>query len=92
MAFESSKNSVVEQLCGTITLPKMVRVRQEFDHTHMEPSDIPSAVWEQLDRDAVKRNIKPGMKIAVTCGRRGLAHQYRHYCQGNCRLCEGTGS
>ena len=74
MAFESSKNSVVEQLCGTITLPKMVRVRQEFDHTHMEPSDIPSAVWEQLDRDAVKRNIKPGMKIAVTCGSRGIAN------------------
>ena len=37
MAFESSKNSVVEQLCGTVALPKMVRVRQEFDHTHMEP-------------------------------------------------------
>ena len=61
MAFESSKNSVVEQLCGTVALPKMVRVRQEFDHTHMEPAEIPNAVWAQLERDAVKQNIKPGM-------------------------------
>ena len=74
MAFESSKNSVVEQLCGTVTLPKMVRVRQEFDHTHMEPTDIPNTVWAQLDRDAVKQNIKPGMTIAITCGSRGIAN------------------
>ena len=72
MAFESSKNSVVEQLCGTVALPKMVRVRQEFDHTHMEPAEIPNAVWAQLERDAVKQNIKPGMTIAITCGSRGI--------------------
>ena len=74
MAFESSKNSVVEQLCGTVALPKMVRVRQEFDHTHMEPAEIPNAVWAQLERDAVKQNIKPGMTIAITCGSRGIAN------------------
>ncbi|WP_298033533.1 lactate racemase domain-containing protein [uncultured Dysosmobacter sp.] len=74
MALESSKNSVVEQLCDTITLPKMIRVRQIFDQTHMEPAEIPAAVAAQLERDAIKRNIKPGMSIAITCGSRGISN------------------
>ena len=41
MAFESKKNNVTEQLCTTVKLPKMVRVRQSFDPTHIEPADLP---------------------------------------------------
>lgn len=74
MALESSKNSVVERLCDTVALPKMIRVHQTFDHTHIEPADIPAAVTAQLERDAVRQNIKPGMSIAITCGSRGIAN------------------
>ena len=74
MAFESSKDSVVEQLCETVTLPRMVRVSQKFDHSHIEPEDIPSVIQRELGREAVRERIKPGMKIAITCGSRGIAN------------------
>lgn len=74
MALESSKNSVVERLCDSVELPKMIRVRQTFDHTHIDPAGIPAVVAAQLERDAVRRNIKPGMSIAITCGSRGIAN------------------
>ena len=66
MAFESSKDSVVEHLCETVTLPRMVRVSQKFDHTHIEPEDIPAVIQQQLGRAEVRERIKPGMRIAIT--------------------------
>lgn len=74
MALESSKNNVMEQLCETVSLPRMVRVRQNFDRGHIEPEDLPTVVQAQLDRSEVKNKIKPGMSIAITCGSRGIAN------------------
>lgn len=74
MAFESDKNSVPMQLCQTVTLPRMVKVRQSFDPTHIAPADLPDVVRAQLARENVRRNIKPGMSIAITCGSRGIAN------------------
>lgn len=74
MALESSKDSVVEQLCETVSLPKMFKVYQKFDHTHIEPRDIPAKVFSELNREVVKQNIKPGMSIGITCGSRGIAN------------------
>ena len=74
MAFESKKNNVTEQLCATVKLPKMVRVRQSFDPTHIEPADLPAVVRGELLREAVRQNIKPGMSIGITCGSRGIAN------------------
>ena len=74
MALESSKNSVVEQLCKAGTLPRMIRVRQIFNQTHLEPDEIPAVIAAQLARDAVRKNIKPGMSIAITCGSRGITN------------------
>lgn len=74
MALESSKNSVVEQLCKAGTLPRMIRVRQIFNQTHIEPDEIPAVIAAQLARDAVRKNIKPGMSIAITCGSRGITN------------------
>lgn len=72
MAFESSKDSVIERLVTDVTLPKMVRVHQKFDSTHIEPADIPAVIREQLGREELKSKIKPGMSIAITCGSRGI--------------------
>ena len=65
MAFESKKNNVTEQLCTTVKLPKMVRVRQSFDPTHIEPADLPAVVRGELLREAVRQNIKPGMSLSL---------------------------
>lgn len=74
MAFESSPNSILEQLCKTVTLPKMVQVHQRFDSTHIDVADLPNLVKTQLGRDNVRSKIKPGMTVAVTCGSRGIAN------------------
>lgn len=74
MAFESRKDSVVEQLSDTVTLPRMIRVRQKFDRSHIDPNEIPSVIWTQLGRAEIQEQIKPGMRIAITCGSRGIAN------------------
>ena len=74
MALDSSKNNVMEQLCETVSLPRMVRVRQSFDRAHIEPEDLPTVVWAQLNQSGIKNKIKPGMSIAITCGSRGIAN------------------
>lgn len=74
MAFESNPNSVVEQLCQSVSLPKMVRVHQKFDSTHFEPEELPAVVHAQLERENIRKQIRPGMSIAITCGSRGIAN------------------
>ena len=60
----------VNHLIGGIPLPKMVKVRQHFDRQKLE--DVPAAVREQLARAAIGETVKPGMKIAITSGSRGV--------------------
>ena len=74
MAFESSSTSVVETLCKDVALPKMVRVHQKFETTHYEPQELPAVVRAQMERENVRKNIRPGMSVAITCGSRGIAN------------------
>ena len=55
-----------------LPLPRMVSVRQKFQNTRLE--SVTKAVAEQFARAEVRAKIKPGMKIAVGCGSRGIAN------------------
>lgn len=55
-------------------IPKMVRIRQNFDRSHIPVEDIASTVQKELDREDLGGWIKPGMKIAITCGSRGMTN------------------
>lgn len=55
-------------------IPKMVRIRQNFDRSHIPVEDIASTVQKELDREDLGGRIKPGMKIAITCGSRGMTN------------------
>lgn len=55
-------------------IPKMVRIRQNFDRTHIPVEDIASTVQKELDREDLGGKIRPGMKIAITCGSRGITN------------------
>lgn len=61
---------VVNCLVSTTPLPKMVRVQQKFDGTHIK--DIPPVVAKALSQDPIDCNINPGMSIAITAGSRGI--------------------
>ncbi|TVR62783.1 MAG: DUF2088 domain-containing protein [Spirochaetaceae bacterium] len=55
-----------------ITIPRMVRVRQNLDATRIE--SIPATVRAELSRPEIAATVRSGMSIAITCGSRGVAN------------------
>ena len=64
----------ITNLIKDTPIPKMVRVRQNFDKTCIPESDIPGIILRELDRPEIGGKILPGQKIAITCGSRGINH------------------
>lgn len=61
---------ILEQLLKDTPLPKMAKVRQIFDDTHL--SDVEGVLKEQLNQEEIKTKIRPEMKIAIAVGSRGV--------------------
>jgi len=55
-------------------LPKMVKVRQQFPAHYLE--DVSGAVRTQLDCAEIRTMVKPGMRVAVGVGSRGIRNLY----------------
>ena len=53
-------------------LPEYIRVRQHFDDTHLEDSEVPAVIRASLRRDEIRDVVKPGMRVAVGVGSRGI--------------------
>ena len=64
----------ITNLIKDTPIPRMVKVRQNFDKTCIPESDIPSVIIRELDRPEIGGKIQPGQKIAITCGSRGINH------------------
>ena len=62
----------IHDMLKDIPIPRMVEVRQLFDHDHLE--DVPGEVRRELSRKEVTDKIQPGMRIAITAGSRGIDH------------------
>ena len=60
----------VTNLIQNVPIPKVVRVRQNFDRTCIPDEKIPGVLLGQLQKFA--QYIRPGMRIAITCGSRGI--------------------
>ena len=67
---------VVTDLIKDTPIPKMYRVRQHFDRSCIPDEEIPGKIRKELDREALGGKIRPGMRIAITCGSRGI-HCYQ---------------
>jgi hypothetical protein len=52
--------------------PKLYRIRQAFDRTLVE--DIPKAVRGELTKLPLKENVRPGHRVAITAGSRGISN------------------
>lgn len=52
--------------------PKIFRVRQKFDASHVP--DVTAAVHEELGRLRLHQRVEPGQSVAITAGSRGLAN------------------
>jgi len=55
-----------------MNFPQMYRVRQSFDRTRVK--DIPATVKEELQRLNLSQMVKPGQRVALTAGSRGVAN------------------
>src|SRR5262245_16014262 len=53
-------------------LPRMARVRQELPDQHL--SDVAGAVRAALAQGGLGERVRPGQRIAVTAGSRGIAN------------------
>lgn len=53
-------------------MPRMTYVRQNFPHTTI--SDLSNAVRAELEQEKIRSLVKPGMRICITCGSRGVAN------------------
>lgn len=62
--------NVIHALLRDVPIPKMVRVRQQFDDTCL--ADVEQAVRQQLGQAKIRGRIRPGMNIAITCGSRRI--------------------
>ncbi|MFV0478595.1 MAG: lactate racemase domain-containing protein [Parahaliea sp.] len=55
-----------------VEMPRMVRVRQKFETPQLE--DPVAELRQQFRQDWIAERVKPGMRIAVGCGSRGIAN------------------
>ena len=52
--------------------PKLTRIRQEFNTKPIK--DIPAKVCSELKKLSLRQKIKPGARVAITAGSRGIAN------------------
>ena len=64
--------SIISQLCAEVNLPKMIKVKQLHDHSKIEEKDIRDAIFTELSCPDLEDSISRGMRIAITCGSRGV--------------------
>lgn len=55
-----------------LNFPKVTKIRQKFNTDKIENIEI--EIYKQFEKIGVKNIIKPGMKIAVTAGSRGISN------------------
>lgn len=68
------KDGVVSRLLEDVKIPRMFRAVQSFERETIEPQDIPGVVDGQLSQQRFASKVKPGMRVAVTAGSRGIAN------------------
>lgn len=62
--------SIIRKLLEPIPLPPMARIRQKFDDTRID--DIPGHVRRELEKPGTLNRLKPGQRVAVAVGSRGI--------------------
>ncbi|MFC3039358.1 lactate racemase domain-containing protein [Virgibacillus xinjiangensis] len=61
---------ILQELVKDIPLPKMAKVKQEFDRVQVD--DLTASLNGELDKEYIKQSVKPGMEIAIAVGSRGM--------------------
>ena len=67
-----TKGGKVSELLRDIPIPKMFHAQQVFPADRITAEEIPGVVERELSQEAFASMIKPGMRIAITAGSRGI--------------------
>lgn len=62
---------VIKELLKDVPLPKMATISQVFPSNRL--TDVAGALRKELNKKLISDRVRPGMRIAVTVGSRGLA-------------------
>lgn len=65
---------IVADLVSNQKLPRMFRIRQKFPREKITPEEIPDVIEGLMSEERFSSQIKPGMRIAITAGSRGIAN------------------
>src|SRR4030043_871192 len=55
-----------------MVFPRMYRIRQTFDRTSV--GDVGESVWGELIKLPLRETLRPGDRVAITAGSRGISH------------------
>lgn len=66
--------SGITHLVNTMKLPKFVHVKQYFPHNELSEDEIKNIIAENFKRPEIKNTIKPGQRICITSGSRGVSN------------------
>ena len=62
------------QLVAHCKIPRFVRVRQEFPHNGLTEQEIGEILDKAFEDPVFRDRIRPGMRICITCGSRGISN------------------
>ncbi len=65
-------DGTVSRLLRDVPLPRMFHAAQRFPDRHIEPEDIEREIFAEIRRAGAAERVRPGMRIAVTAGSRGI--------------------
>ena len=65
-------DGTVSRLLRDVQLPRMFHAAQKFPDRHIERADIRQAIFDEINRSGMAERLKPGMRIAITAGSRGI--------------------
>ena len=66
------KGGAVPNLLKAVPIPKMFHAKQEFPKDRIKPKDIAPLIYRKLSKPGFGSKIRPGMRIAITAGSRGI--------------------
>ncbi len=66
--------SGITKLVSHTKIPRFVRVCQEFPHNGLQQEEIASILQAGFASPEIRERIKPGMRVCITCGSRGVSN------------------
>ena len=65
-------DGTVSRLLKDVPLPRMFHAAQTFPDRHIERGEIEKAIFDEIDRSGMGERVRPGMRVAITAGSRGI--------------------